>query len=366
MISMDDSARQLQHELHGSVVKALSSQRPILTHLNADTTWLLQLPYPRNVISPTGRSRYNVLIDPWLQGPQSDVASWFSRQWHSIDSSVQTISELNNRLKEIEDMSQRSNARPNIRQQYPEIPLKPLCIDAVVLSHEFTDHTHKQTLLEIDPATPVFATQKAADLVEGWHHFDRVQVTAPFSASDTDWRHTSKEPLPQWLGISRIVTKRDALYYHSAIMITFNVAVDETVSPVEENTAEAIIYSPHGIVADDLRHLPKARPPITTLALLHGLHDIGISLTAQLNLGAYNGLKAQRMCGAKYWVGTHDEVKKGRGLVAPLLRRRVLTIKEAIDKEKQEKGHIPYSSELAQMKGVLFAELTSGESLLLE
>ena len=164
-----------------------------------------------------------------------------------------------------------------------------------------------------------------------------------------------------------MVTKSDALYFHSAIMIAFTVKkADRANSVYEKDTAEAIIYSPHGIVAEDLRHLPKAMPPIKTLALLHGLHDIGISFTKQLNLGAYNGLKAQRMCEARYWVGTHDEIKKGGGLLAPFLRRKVLTIKEAVEKEEEEKGHISNSSELADMKGVRFAELISGESLLLE
>lgn len=34
-------------------------------------------------------------------------------------------------------------------------------IDAVVISHEFTDHMHKPTLLELYPRVPVLATPKA-------------------------------------------------------------------------------------------------------------------------------------------------------------------------------------------------------------
>ena len=67
----DDAAHaslQLQHELEDSVLDAMSTGRPILTHLNSDTTWLLSLAYPSNAKSPSGRSRYNILIDPWLQG----------------------------------------------------------------------------------------------------------------------------------------------------------------------------------------------------------------------------------------------------------------------------------------------------------
>lgn len=83
---------------------ALATPRPVLVHLNADTTWLVQLPYPRRAERPppAGRSRFNLLLDPWLQGPQSDVASWFSIQWHVVEPSVATIAELNDALGELE------------------------------------------------------------------------------------------------------------------------------------------------------------------------------------------------------------------------------------------------------------------------
>lgn len=356
---MDESALQLQRELVDSIQRAFDTQRPILTHLNADTTWLLQIPCPREVVSRTGRSRFNILIDPWLRGPQSDVASWFSKQWHATQSSVQSVSEVQDRLKDIDDyliQPHKSNTKRTSPNQ----------IDLVICSHEFSDHCHKETLLEIEPSTPVFATPKAAELIRSWNYFLLVRDTPSFSHENPDWRNTSIEPLPRWLGISRLVTDADALYFHSAILIAFNIdtnARDRDMSGDE--AAEAIIYTPHGISANDLRQLPSAQPPLNVLALLHGLHDISISITKQLNLGAYNGLQAQRMCNAKYWVGTHDEVKKAGGIIAPFLRRKVLTLEQAIEKEKEEKGKIPDDSELAAMKGVQFAELRSGESLLL-
>ncbi|SLM40009.1 Beta-lactamase-like [Lasallia pustulata] len=355
---MDESALQLQQELRDSVKRAFAMRRPILSHLNADTTWLLQIPCPKDALSRTGHSRFNILIDPWLRGPQSDVASWFSKQWHAVDSSVQTISELQDRLKDIDLI---------IHHKTKTKKPSPNQIDLVICSHEFSDHCHKESLLEIDPNTPVFATPKAADLIRSWNHFLVVRDTPSFSHQDPDWRSTSIKPLPHWLGVSRLVTDADALYYHSAILITFN--IDASIGrggPTGNEAAEAIIYTPHGMRADDLRHLPSAQPPLKVLALLHGLHDISISITKQLNLGAYNGLRAQRMCSAKYWVGTHDEVKKGGGIIAPLLRRKVLTLQQAIEKEKEGKGPIADGSELAAMKDVQFAELRSGESLLMD
>ena len=212
--------------------------------------------------------------------------------------------------------------------------------------------------MEIHPSVPVFATDKAAELIRSWNHFELVQTTPAFSAQNSDWKSTSIKPLPSWIGISRVVTEGNALYYHSALLIAF--------SQDSADAAEAIIYSPHGIVAEDLSHLATAEPTIQTLALLHGLHDVALRMTAQLNLGAHNGLRAQRACKARYWVGTHDEMKKPGGLVAPFLRRTVLSLQEAIEKEKAEKGAIPRSSMLADMEDVNFVELRSGESLLLQ
>jgi len=121
--------------------------------------------------------------------------------------------------------------------------------------------------------------------------------------------------------------------------------------------AEAVIYTPHGITIDDLRPLSVAKPPVRTLALLHGLHDIRLGKGGQLNLGAHNGLKAQRLTHARYWVGTHDEVKRGGGLVSWFLKRDVLTVKDALENEVVKEG---------RETDVNFVELANGESLVLE
>ncbi|KAI4151091.1 MAG: hypothetical protein LQ340_003698 [Diploschistes diacapsis] len=353
---MDPTQQQLHNELETSIKLAHGKGRPILTHLNADTTWLIQLPSPAVSSARTGRAFFNILIDPWLKGPQSDIASWFSTQRHLIQSSIQTIAELEHNLREIQRLVSIPQ-EPSSKKESNKHPTS--YIDAVAVSHEFTDHCHQATLLEIDPDVPVFATEKAAELIRSWKHFKRVLDTPALSQRQSDWRKTSVLPLPSWVGISRIVTEGNQLYYHSAICITF-VAVAAT-----GDNAEAIIYSPHGIVADDLRHLPRARPEINTLALLHGLHDVGITGMKQLNLGGHNGLRAQRICKARYWLGTHDEIKEPGGILAPFLRRSVISIQDALKQEKDRNGHVPRSSMLADMEDANFLDLGSGESLLL-
>lgn len=285
---------------------------------------------------------------------------------------MQSIAEVNDLLREVEMLvsAETYGGTPHNVHHINERSKRPHneYIDAVAISHEFTDHCNQHTLLELDPSTPIFATKFAADLIRSWKHFSTVVETPPFSSSQCDWRKTSLAPLPNWIGISRVVTESDALYYHSAILVTFEVSPEKhNKTPTDPGAAECVIYTPHGIQANDLRNLsrlPSAVPPIRTLALLHGLHDIRISVK-QLNLGAHNGLQAQRICKAKYWVSTHDEVKTAKGVITPFLHRKVLTLQEAIEEEKQEKGRISDDSELADMRELTFADLASGESLLL-
>ncbi|KAG4429135.1 hypothetical protein IFR05_015378 [Cadophora sp. M221] len=374
-----DPSNQLQTTLRESITRSLSSRRPILTHLNADTTWLLSIPYPESAPSCNGRIYYHILIDPWLRGGQSDVAKFFSQQWHVEESAVQTITEVEDVVRGIEDVAtgcipynppeglsdgfgvdsedyeEIGAPEKDTKKSQPTSTKSP--IDAILISHEFTDHMHKETLLEASPSIPVFASTKAASAIRSWRHFAFVAEIPRFGG---DWRESSSSPLPEWVGVSRVAYPgQDLLYYHSAVMVTFRSAQWGGGEEVE-----AVIYTPHGISPSDLAPVAEARPRIKTLALLHGLQDI--SLGAQLNMGAHNGLKVQRLLGVKYWVGTHDEVKKGGGIVSWFLDRKKISLKEAIDREKEEKGEKLKGSPVEGLKEVRFEELGNGESLILE
>jgi hypothetical protein len=119
-------------------------------------------------------------------------------------------------------------------------------------------------------------------------------------------------------------------------------------------SAESIIYTPHGLPPTALSPLQQANPPIKCLCLIHGLHDVSISWGQQLNLGAKNAVKAMEVLKAKYWVGTHDEVKRGGGIVSWVLNRKVLGWKEAVQEVLGEQGD-----------NVRFEELGNGESRVL-
>lgn len=344
------AADQLQFSLKESVRHAHQARRPILTHLNADTSWLLSVPRLHRVSLPGQRSRYNLLIDPWLRGPQEDVAGWFSKQWHAVESSVESIHELEELLRAAEHLE-------IVGSSVSDSAAESSYIDAVVISHEFTNHCHKATLHEINPNVPVFASGKAARLIRSWNHFSIV-IEMPMFSAGQDWRTTSTPPLPDWLGISRIVTNSDALYYHSAVLICMSDPESTT------EAAKAVIYTPHGLAAETVVTITTADPPINALALLHGLHDVSIAWGTQLNLGAVNGIKAQQLLNAKFWIGTHDEDKNKSGFIAPLLRRKALTVPEAFA-QVQAFQSASGDSNHALVDAPIYLELGNGESLLL-
>jgi hypothetical protein len=363
---------QSNDSLDQSSQKAFQTRRPILTHLNADTSWLLQLPYPEGRAPRTGRSRYNIVIDPWFQGPQIDIAPWFSKQCHASKSGVQTFQELEGQLENVERVaSLRERGHEAHQYSADRKSAGRSMIDAVIISHEFTDHCHKETLLGLDPAIPVFATKKAASMIRSWKYFSIVSEIPIFAPRDTDWKNSSTEPLPDWLRVFRVVSKSDSLYLHSAVVITFGLNPRATPAATSddrkyETLVEAVVYTPHGTQPQDLRQLQFAQPPITTLALLHGLHQVILSPITELNLGGHNGLQAQRLCKAKYWISTHDEIKKGTGLVASLLKRKVIGLQEAIEQQQSDQENPSRGSCAANIMQATFVELSAGEGILLE
>ncbi|KAJ4337460.1 hypothetical protein N0V95_008328 [Ascochyta clinopodiicola] len=368
---MDEASQQLHLETRDAVVRSLATRRPVLHHLNDDTSWLLQIPRPANAVKHGSRVYYNILIDPWFVGGQSDVARWFSQQWHATPSAVQSVAEVEDMVRQVEMLAGGMRRRKTGTQEES-------LIDAVAISHEFTDHCHKETLLEVHRDVPVFATEQAAKLIESWSHF-RCVTTTPTFVDNSDWHDFSLSPLPSWLSISRLTAPGDALDYHSALLITFathpflsstprkprsslsiNGDGQESFSSSTSEAAEAIIYTPHGIPHAALSPIATADPELRVLGFLHGLHSVSISAAQQLNLGARNGLLAQRLLGAKYWVATHDEVKQGGGFISWFLRRRVWTLEDALREAEGEAG------DAGGFEDVRFRELGNGEGMILE
>ncbi|CAF1115131.1 unnamed protein product [Rotaria sp. Silwood1] len=104
-----------------------------LRHLNADTSWLILF------------ENFKILLDPWLFGSQSEFCRYFSTQEHAVRPSIQNINR---------DLGMQ--------------------IDAIIISHEFTDHCHEKTLRSLSATIPVFATTNASNLIRQWNYFQHV------------------------------------------------------------------------------------------------------------------------------------------------------------------------------------------------
>lgn len=360
---MDNSALQLQGEFAASVIGTCNIPRPVLTHLNGDTSWLLQLPWKD---APSGRTLFNILIDPWFKGIQVDIAWWFSRQWHVTEPAVQSIAELNERLKDRESLAQ--GRYPGVKDDGPAFTQQNRnpYIDAIIISHEFTDHCNKDTLLEIDPATPVLANGTAADKIRSWSHFIFVHAIPDLSMAAPMWRTFTVDVLPSWLGVFRIRQSRDISNTHAAVVVCFNLEQDGLFgsASLKDRPSEAVVYTPHGLPPENIKLLSRAFPPVRPLVLIHGLQEVLIGWFGRINLGAVNGLECCENSKARYWVPTHDEVKFGKGLIRYLLRYNALTVEEAFERLTETK--IKHRAQAVECTdNFQFVELNSGDSLLL-
>lgn len=290
------------------------TRRPLIHHLNADNSWLLQVP------RDGPRPYLNVFMDVWLQGPQVEFSKIFHSQSHTEASAFQTVEEIENFVRDIEEHAlglrgEKPGARP---ASY---------IDAVTCTIKGTDHCNEQTLRQLHPSVPIFVRSDAVKLVNSWKHFETVVTIGEFEG---DWRKTRQAPLPDWIGIGTLTQKSsDIQGIHRGVIITFDTGMG----------CEAVVQLPHGIPANHLGFIASAEPKVRILALIHGLLNVkvGFALTGYMdaNLGGHNGLKLQRLLDASYWIGTHDEAKDAHGMTSWMLLQNPITLDQALEQERQ-------------------------------
>ena len=329
--------------------------RPSLTHLNADTSWLVQFPLSPN--SASDRQMFNLLIDPWFTGSQIDYVSWFSEQFHAIPSSVQSINDLGAKL---EKGNTKSSDQIGLDDPQSFSRRNRPYVDAIIISHEFTDHCNKQTLLEASPSIPVYATRAAASLIRSWNHFiDVYEVPLVEVGSQNSWLASCVQITP-WLFASRVASAKDMGHLHSGVLLAF-----PCVETDEDGDWGGILYTPHGISSGSAEWLTQLTPACNFLALIHGLHEVSVTPMLQINLGAENGAKLSTALKARYWIVTHDEVKDGRGLIGRLLKRKEWNLNDALGFRRTQT--FSSVSETTSMTSAVFEAkvqvLDSGEKL---
>ena len=300
-----------------------STKRPVLYHLNGDTSWLLQIPRLQRE-EASGRLYYNILIDPWFTGPQSQIAPWFHEQSHTVPSAVQTVAELETFLATTERLAGH----------------EPSLLDAVIISLDGTDHAHPETLPQVHPDVPVFALELAAKVIRTWNHFKSV-TTIPFWKSGVDWQAASVPVIAGRISVTSLLkSKLDLTNLHYGVLLTFDTQNGTGPSVQDESREiEAVAYIPHGIPAHDLAHVDLAQPRIRCLALIQAFHNVkvgfpSVGLQDDVVLGAHHALETARLLDAKYVVSTHDELKEERGVTAHFLSRKIMSISDAVNDEQ--------------------------------
>lgn len=147
----------------------LTPLAPLIIHLNADSSWLILLPYPSppstsssstSTSATSARSRskrkyFSIILDPWLKGTQTDVHKYLSRQTHLYESVFQSMVEIEEFIERVESIHSGQKFKGKGKADAEEEGEK--WIDLVVNSAEFTDHCHRETLEELSKDTRILS-----------------------------------------------------------------------------------------------------------------------------------------------------------------------------------------------------------------
>jgi L-ascorbate metabolism protein UlaG (beta-lactamase superfamily) len=209
-----------------------------LLKLNDDSSWMWTL----------NGKRY--LVDPWFTPSQVDFYPWFSEQFHI--SEQPKISELGQ-------------------------------VDFIFISHPFTDHCNKETLLQCDPKIPVIADKAIRRKIAKWRHF-----TTLLSLEEANLQ------IDKFGSGSMLDPVHNAFVFHT--------------------DAGKLLYAPHG---SRLKSIPSVDVLITTTTN----YTLPFWLGGTINLGMHKAMQLFETTKAKKLITTHDEQKMGKGLVEKLAKK---------------------------------------------
>lgn len=267
-----------------------------LHKLNGDTSWLVRLPLPNSA------RHYHLLIDPWLDPtPQIDGSVYFSKQTRVEPAAFGSIAEVDDWLR----------ALPGGNG-----------VDAILLSHPFTDHLHPETIRDL-PSRAVLQrvlVLTTADSLAVLKLLDlHLEPTNVVNLSSRSSQQDGCTALPAGVTISHLLAKDWSLSpawsaLHSGIMI----AVDSA----------QILYSPHGITPTSLApHLTAhSQSNAVKRVLIHSFDRQTLPLIGTVACGFPNIRDLAPVYKPHLILATHDEAKKGEGIVGRLLSRTVFPL----------------------------------------
>jgi hypothetical protein len=349
--TMTETSQQAQHHaptlmLRNPPKSSSSERRPILTHLNADNSWLVSLPQPSDsgdIFGATDKAYYHILLDAWLGGEEVAIGRWFRVAEHTEQPVFHTAEGIDRLILQIEASAHARDEKDLSGGAGSEI-------DLIVCCSQASDHMHKETLTALSPKIPVRAVKLAAVQIEDWNHFETVTVVPEAGAKET----SLDKALPPWLKLFSLFG-----LVQFGMLIAF---ASKTTGKNEEQSYQAIFHTPHGVCPPITRaFLDGAEKdldaPIELLAMTHPLQSTTLA-GMQVALGAHNGLKLQRMTKAKYWIRTHGEAVIERGVIAWLVGYQHVTFDEALQAERAGAGK--------ELEKPIFVDIANGESFVLE
>lgn len=340
------------------------SNKPLLTHLNADTSWLLSFPCSNHNKQPvpeteSNRSYFHLLIDPWLAGEIVVKYRWIMVLKHQVTSAYQSLADVRQLILDLErtvgtKFDSKDDGEP----------------DLVLVSWRIEDHCNEGTLKQLHLSTPIVTVELAANMIRAMKHYTKETLIHLMPDLDIDsvqdlWRASDlKIPsiLPSWLRVGRIPSSTGFPYLHWATIIAF----EPTYQPIENSSSvQTMLYTPHGIQADRFTNvnLVWTSEHSTFLALLHGLDPAYSPM--QANLGIENGVELARKMKPKYWIATHDEHLGYEGVIGWMQSKYKRAFSElglVPDGQSQEE-----KEKIEKIKkDVIMKELWNGESFILE
>lgn len=280
-----------------------------LHKLNGDTSWLFRLPKKQNERERS--SFFNLVLDPWLDAtPQIDGSPIFSRQTRVEPAAFSSLAELDQWLRSKDGAGQ---------------------VDAVLLSHPFTDHLHPETIADNDSLAvlqraTIFTTSNSLSALRSLKlsldPFRVINLESPAVRQDVE----QAGYLPSGISIQHLPAKDWSFSpawkkLHAGILISCSNSTKMT----------QILYSPHGVTPVSLPAQlisPQTRDDGVRV-LVHSFDKQTLPMIGTVACGFPNVLDLIPTFQPDLVLATHDEHKRGEGIVGRLLRRQSFLLEEA-------------------------------------
>lgn len=291
------------------------------------------------------------LLDPWLDdSSQVDFAPRFSEQRRIVPSLATSVTALESLLQsenDDDDDDDEKEGGPGRASRH---------IDAILISHPFTDHAHPETLLDesLPARIPIYTAPEAGKRLRGLlaHVQPKSQQR---NIVDIEVAQMDEKSAPAWLQDASLganvhfvfVPARESIFsaghgvawpsLHGAVVVLYRHPGSAT------RDIGSIVYSPHGLAPTSvprwLTWLTQRRQSANDRAkhvliqsfdrqelpwILAGTVATGLPGAIEIAVKAFKGDGQGRSYNADYILATHDEHKEGAGVVARLLRRYFL------------------------------------------